>query len=58
VHLVGGVMVNGCHHDIGTARLLPKLERRTLEAELSRLTREAVIASGNWPKRLPMWSGS
>ena len=30
-------MLPGCHHDIGTARVLPKGERRAFEAEQARL---------------------
>lgn len=46
----------GCHYLIGTARIFPKAERRELEARYARETRAAVIASGKWPKSLPLWS--
>ena len=31
-HFDGGVMVSGCHFDIGTARIYPKQKRRDIEA--------------------------
>lgn len=54
-HLSGSGMVNGCHYDIGTARVLPKQERRAFEAEAARKTRETIRLSGAWPKSLPDW---
>ena len=44
-----------CHHDIGTARIYPKEQRRQLEAELARRTRHKVESMGLWPKSLPRW---
>jgi hypothetical protein len=45
----------GCHWLVGTSGQYPKEERRALEAELARRTREAVKAAGAWPAHLPMW---
>lgn len=45
----------GCHWLVGTSGQYPKEERRALEADLARRTREAVKAAGTWPKRLPEW---
>lgn len=46
-----------CHWLVGTARIYPKAERRALEADYGRRTRESVLAVGLWPKRLPPWPG-
>lgn len=46
----------GCHWLVGTSGNYAKQERRELEADLARRTRESVIAAGLWPARLPMWS--
>jgi hypothetical protein len=45
----------GCHYLVGTSGTYLKEQRRALEAELGRRTREAVKAAGLWPARLPMW---
>lgn len=45
-----------CHHDIGTARIYPKEQRRQIEAEYARRTRHKVESMGLWPKNLPRWS--
>lgn len=37
---------------------MPKEQRRALELDLARRTREAVIAAGTWPKDFPMWEES
>ena len=44
-----------CHHDIGTARVLPKQQRREWEAEAGRATRAEINRLGLWPARLPQW---
>lgn len=44
-----------CHWLVGTARIYGKAERRALETDYGRRTRESVIACGLWPKRLPLW---
>jgi hypothetical protein len=48
----------GCHWLVGTSGNYSKEQRRALEADLGRRTREAVKAAGTWPARLPMWSES
>ena len=45
--------LNGCHYDIGTARVLPKEERREFERAAGARTRATIIAEGAWPKSLP-----
>lgn len=45
-----------CHHDIGTARIYPKEQRRQIEAEYARRTRHQIESMGLWPKNLPRWS--
>jgi len=45
-----------CHHDIGTARIYPKEQRRQIEAEMARRTRHQIESMGLWPKNLPRWS--
>lgn len=45
-----------CHHDIGTARVYPKDERRELEAWMARETRQLIEQLGLWPKNLPRWT--
>lgn len=42
-----------CHYKIGTKRIYPKEQRRELEADMARKTREQIIQSGQWPKSLP-----
>ena len=42
-----------CHDAIGTQRIYPKKQRRALEAEMARQTRELIEKSGQWPKTLP-----
>jgi hypothetical protein len=44
-----------CHYAVGTERIYPKNERRRLEAEYAKKTRDAIRAAGLWPKRLPLW---
>jgi hypothetical protein len=44
-----------CHWIVGTSGQLDRDERRALELELGRRTREAVKAAGTWPARLGMW---
>lgn len=48
-------VVNGCHYEIGTARVLPKLKRRAFEEEASRATRAAIRNAGQWPADLAPW---
>lgn len=43
-----------CHDAIGTRRIYPRHQRRKLEAEMARQTREQIIKAGKWPKSLPM----
>lgn len=45
-----------CHYDIGTARVLPRDERRAWEREAARATRTEIISRGLWPASLPRWS--
>lgn len=45
----------GCHWIVGTSGRLPREERRAFEARAAQQTRQAVIAMGAWPKRLPLW---
>lgn len=45
-----------CHHDVGTARIYPKNERRELEAWMARETRQLIEQLGLWPKNLPRWT--
>lgn len=45
----------GCHSLIGSAGTFTRFVRHRLEAELSRKTRADVVASGQWPKDLPLW---
>lgn len=54
-HYVAGSLVLGCHHDIGTARVLPKEQRRAFEAGAAAHTRATVRAMGLWPAELPAW---
>lgn len=44
-----------CHRLIGTVRILPKRERQAIELLYGKETRAKVLASGKWPKRLPLW---
>ena len=44
-----------CHHEIGTARVLPKEARREWEAEAGRRTRAEINRQGLWPANLPQW---
>lgn len=44
-----------CHFIVGTSGQYDRDERRALELELGRRTREAVKAAGTWPARLGMW---
>ena len=44
-----------CHYLVGTSGFYEKAERRAVELELGRRTREAVKAAGTWPARLGMW---
>lgn len=44
-----------CHDAIGTARVLPKNERRAWEAEAARATRQKINRMGLWPANLPQW---
>lgn len=45
-----------CHWLVGTSGQYQKEERRALELDLGRRTREAVKAAGTWPARLPEWT--
>lgn len=45
----------GCHYIVGSTGQYSKEERRALEKELGARTRAAVLASGMWPPRLPLW---
>lgn len=44
-----------CHDAIGTARVLPKAERREWEAEAGRATRAEIRSMGLWPVTMPAW---
>lgn len=44
-----------CHFIVGSTGQYDRDERRALELELGRRTREAVKAAGTWPARLGMW---
>ncbi len=48
--------VPGCHWLIGTSGRIPREERRALEREYGRKTREKVRAMNLWPKTLPPWN--
>lgn len=50
-----GLPLTGCHYDIGTARVLPKAQRREFEARAAAHTRATVRAMGLWPADLPAW---
>jgi hypothetical protein len=54
-HLENGAIVNGCHWLVGTSGKLKRQERRDLEAEYARRTREAILRQGKWPASLPLW---
>lgn len=45
-----------CHHDIGTARIYPKEQRRELEDEMARQTRAQIESMGLWPRNLPKFN--
>lgn len=45
----------GCHDIIGSTGYFTKDQRRALEKEYARRTREAIMAAGTWPKELPLW---
>lgn len=45
-----------CHHDIGTARIYPRNERRELEAWMASETRQLIEKLGLWPENLPRWT--
>ncbi|MCC2632162.1 MAG: hypothetical protein K0S48_48 [Ramlibacter sp.] len=47
-----------CHWLVGTSGYYTKEQRRAVEADLAQRTRNAVIAAGTWPARLPMFEGS
>jgi hypothetical protein len=51
--LPDGSIDPGCHWRIGTARIFPKQERRELEEQYGRETRDAIERDGLWPKDLP-----
>jgi hypothetical protein len=42
-----------CHEIVG--RKLPRAVRRAVEYLLGVMTRAAIIATGTWPARLPLW---
>lgn len=44
-----------CHHLVGSTGFYQREEKRALETDLGRRTREAVKAAGTWPARLGMW---
>lgn len=52
----GFPLCRACHHLIGSTGKLGRDERRRLEAEYGARTRAAVQVSGQWPKRLPIWT--
>lgn len=45
----------GCHWIVGTSGHYQRDEKRALELELGRRTRNAVRAAGTWPARLAPW---
>lgn len=45
----------GCHWFVGTSGRMPKADRREFERLAGARTREKVVGSGKWPKRLPLW---
>lgn len=42
----------GCHALIGTQRIYPKEQRRRIEADMARRTRERIKSMGLWPASL------
>lgn len=44
-----------CHELLGSSGKIPRAERRELEAQYGRETREKINNMGLWPKRLPQW---
>lgn len=48
----------GCHWLIGTSGRIPKAQRRELEDRYAAQARAAILASGKWPKNLPLWKES
>jgi len=50
-----GVMVNGCHHYVGTSGSMPRAEKRQFEDDASRDTRAQIRACGLWPEGLELW---
>jgi hypothetical protein len=49
------IAIPGCHALFDQGALFGKDERRAIEPEFGRRTRQKLIAAGQWPKRLPMW---
>jgi hypothetical protein len=45
----------GCHHYVGTSGQLPRQEKRALEEEYGRRTREILESCGLWPAGLERW---
>ena len=44
-----------CHWLVGTSGYFTKAERRAVELDLGRRTRQVILAAGAWPARLPKW---
>ena len=47
--------VVGCHSMIGASGSMTRDERRSLEAQYARDTREIILLSGHWPDDLPQF---
>jgi hypothetical protein len=52
----GGGYVRGCHERFDQGALYPKEARRLIEPAWSADTRRHILASGQWPKNLPLWT--
>lgn len=48
----------GCHSMIGASGSMTREQRRSLEAQYARDTREIIQLSGHWPNDLPLTEGS
>ena len=46
--------VVGCHSMIGASGYMTRDQRRSLEAQYARDTREIILLSGHWPDDLPV----
>lgn len=54
VHPVGSGFVRGCHEKFDQGALYDKATRRAIEPAWGADTRRYIIATGQWPKGLPM----